>query len=167
MTDGHESRALGLDDVAAARRVAVFGLGREGLGVLRLLRDRDVTPLLIDEDPSASDRVEDVQPGAAVAAPSAVDWRDVEVVVRAPGVGRYRPELRAAEAAGAVVTTPLALWLHDFAGAPILAVTGTKGKSTTAALAAAILQASDRDVALVGNIGVPVTETYGRPRAEA
>ena len=49
----------------------------------------------------------------------------------------------------------------------MVAVTGTKGKSTTAALTAAILRDDGLDVALIGNIGVPVTDTYGRHRADA
>ena len=99
--------------------------------------------------------------------PAEVAWSRVDVVVRAPGVSRYRPELAAAEAAGVVVTTAMALWLEDYADAPVVAVTGTKGKSTTAALAAAILAADGLEVALIGNIGVPVLDTYGAPRADA
>jgi UDP-N-acetylmuramoylalanine--D-glutamate ligase len=90
----------------------------------------------------------------------------VEVVVRSPGVSRYRPELLDAERAGVGVTTAMAVWLEDFADADVLAVTGTKGKSTTAALAAAILRAGGTDVALIGNIGVPVTETYSHARSD-
>jgi UDP-N-acetylmuramoylalanine--D-glutamate ligase len=96
-----------------------------------------------------------------------VRWPDIDVVVRAPGVSRYRPELEAAREAGVVVTTPMALWLEDFSAAPVVAVTGTKGKSTTAALTAALLRHDGLDAALIGNIGTPVTEMYGRPPADA
>jgi UDP-N-acetylmuramoylalanine--D-glutamate ligase len=61
----------------------------------------------------------------------------------------------------------MALWLEDHGDLPVLAVTGTKGKSTTASLAAAVLAAHGLDVALIGNIGVPVLDTYGRPPAGA
>jgi UDP-N-acetylmuramoylalanine--D-glutamate ligase len=145
-----------LDEVLGLR-MAVWGLGAEGTAVVALARARGVEPLLIDDRPER----------AAVLLPGDVAWGDVDVVVRAPGVSRYRPELGAAEAAGVVVTTAMALWLEDHADAPVVAVTGTKGKSTTAALAAEILRAEGNQVALVGNIGVPVTDTYGRARVDA
>ena len=86
--------------------------------------------------------------------------------MRSPGISRYRTELADAEAAGAVVTTAMAVWLEDFCDARVIAVTGTKGKSTTATLAAAILAGDGWQVELIGNIGVPVVETYRRARAD-
>ena len=158
---------MNLEDLCT-RRVAVWGLGQEGTDLVGLLRGRGVQPLLVDDDPAgALLRAGTAAGGRPVIAPGDVDWSTVEVVVRAPGVSRYRPELRAAEAAGTTVTTAMAVWLADFADASVLAITGTKGKSTTAALAGAVLRAMGREVELVGNIGVPVTETYTRPRAGA
>jgi UDP-N-acetylmuramoyl-L-alanine---L-glutamate ligase len=145
-----------LDEVLG-QRMAVWGLGAEGTALVALARTRGVEPLLIDDRPDA----------AGVLLPADVRWGDVDVVVRAPGVSRYRAELGDAEAAGVVVTTAMALWLEDHAEAPVIAITGTKGKSTTAALAAEILRAEGTQVALVGNIGVPVTDTYGQDRAGA
>jgi UDP-N-acetylmuramoylalanine--D-glutamate ligase len=108
-----------------------------------------------------------VGPDVAVLDPGSAVWTDIDVVVRAPGVSRYRPELVAAGQAGTQVTTAMALWLEDFADARVVAVTGTKGKSTTAALTASILRQLGMEVELIGNIGVPVTDTYDRPLADA
>ncbi len=156
-------------DELATLRVAIWGMGTEGLAAAQLLVGRGVRPLLVDDRVGAAvDAVEAELAGAwQVQRPDDVVWSELDVVVRSPGVSRYRAELAVAEAAGVTVTTALAVWLEDFAHAPVLAVTGTKGKSTTAALAAALLGAAGKRVALVGNIGVPVTSQYGAPRADA
>jgi len=151
-------------DELLGMRVAVWGLGAEGAALVALARTRGVEPLLVDDHP---ERVPGDAGARPVLLPTEVPWSDLDVVVRAPGVSRYRPELTAAESAGVRVTTGMALWLEDHAERPVLAVTGTKGKSTTASLAAAVLAADGVDVALIGNIGVPVLDTYGRPPAGA
>jgi len=151
-----------LDEVLR-QRVAVWGLGAEGSALVALARRRGVEPLVVDDHPERLPR----GVGAPVVRPSEVRWSDVDVVVRAPGVSRYRLELAAAESAGVQVTTAMALWLDDYADAPVVAVTGTKGKSTTAALAAEILRRDGLEVALIGNIGVPVVDTYGRDPVDA
>ena len=96
------SERLSLEGVLAPR-VAVWGMGAEGLSLAALAVGRGVEPVLVDDQPdAAADRVAgalgDARP---VLLPADVDWADVDVVVRAPGVSRYRPELLAAAAAGA------------------------------------------------------------------
>ena len=156
-------------DELCDRRVAVWGMGREGLAMARLLRERHVEACYIDDGPEDASRRLAAETGEAtpVLLPAAAPWSAIDVVVRSPGVSRYRAELEAARVAGVSVTTAMALWLEDFAEARVVAITGTKGKSTTAALTAAVLGQSGRDVALIGNIGVPVVEMYGRPLADA
>ncbi len=157
-----------LDEVCD-RRVAVWGLGAEGLSLARLLGERHVEPVFIDDDPSAAaSRLEAAMGRSSpVVAPADAPWSAIDVVLRSPGVSRYRPELESARAIGVTVTTAMALWLEDFADARVVAITGTKGKSTTAALTATLLAQDGSDVALVGNIGVPVVERYGMPLADA
>ena len=147
------------------RRVAVWGLGQEGMAMVALLAARGVVPALIDDRPEAASTR--IGGDRAVLAPGVVDWSAPRCGHPGPGVSRYRPELAAAGRPGWSVTTAMALWLEDFREARVVAVTGTKGKSTTAALAASILRHQGGEVALIGNIGVPVTDTYDRPRADA
>lgn len=156
-------------DELCGRKVAVWGMGAEGSAVARLLASSGSTPVLIDDQPgSAAARMGSTAlDGVEVLGPDGVDWAGVDVVVRSPGVSRYRDELAAAESEGVTVTTAMAVWLEDFHDLPIMAVTGTKGKSTTASLAASILEHHGLTVALVGNIGVPVTDLYTRPPVDA
>jgi UDP-N-acetylmuramoylalanine--D-glutamate ligase len=157
-----------LEEVCASR-VGLWGIGVEGIAMAELLAEHGADPILIDDQPERASARFEAATGTArsVVRPDEKAMRDLDVVVRAPGVSRYRPELAAAERAGVTVTTPMAIWLEDFVAAPVLAITGTKGKSTTAALAAAILGEAGRDVALIGNIGVPVTDMYQRAPADA
>ncbi len=149
-------------------RVAVWGLGQEGLAVARMAMERGLEPLLLDDRPTEAAARAAIAFGwdRPVLRPAGMDWHGVDVLVRSPGISRYRTELADAEAAGARVTTAMAVWLEDFGDARVIAVTGTKGKSTTATLAAAILAEDGWQVELIGNIGVPVVETYRRARAD-
>jgi UDP-N-acetylmuramoylalanine--D-glutamate ligase len=157
-----------LDDLGR-RKVAVWGMGSEGLAMAQLLIERGSPPVLIDDRvESAAARVEAALSVALpVLLPDRVEWGGLEVVVRSPGVSRYRDELAAAESEGVTITTATAVWLEDFHTAPLLAITGTKGKSTTATLAASILEHQGLSVALAGNIGEPVTDLYGRDPVDA
>jgi UDP-N-acetylmuramoylalanine-D-glutamate ligase len=98
--------------------------------------------------------VVDLDDVAAVRA--AVGDRRVEQVVRSPGVSPYRPG--PAWLVGlAPCATPTGLWLADAAPDDLVALTGTKGKSTATAMTAHLLRAAGRDVVLAGNIGVALT----------
>src|SRR5208282_657596 len=88
--------------------------------------------------------------------------RECEVLVRSPGVSIYRPELAALAGEQLPITTASSLWLCEHGGARVLGVTGTKGKSTTAALAAHVARAAGLEVELAGNIGVPALELLDR-----
>jgi UDP-N-acetylmuramoylalanine--D-glutamate ligase len=79
----------------------------------------------------------------------------IDLVVAGPAIPFDHPVLAAAEARGIPVTTEVNVVLAR-SRAPVLAVTGTKGKSTTAALLARMLEAAGRRVHLGGNLGRPL-----------
>jgi UDP-N-acetylmuramoyl-L-alanine---L-glutamate ligase len=80
------------------------------------------------------------------------------VIVKSPGVSLYRQDIQSARKNGVEITSLLNLWFAEKPDVTTIAVTGTKGKSTTASLIAHNLTRLGRKVALAGNIGVPVTE---------
>jgi UDP-N-acetylmuramoyl-L-alanine---L-glutamate ligase len=145
----------------AGLRVAIWGLGREGCAVIRFLRQRHpALPLrLFDDDPAAMapPDLEGVA-GAFGANRIAAVLDDIDVIVKSPGVSLYRDEIRAAREKGITIVSLLNLWFAEPREITTICITGTKGKSTTATLLARILRQLGHEAALVGNIGVPITE---------
>ncbi len=80
------------------------------------------------------------------------DFTGADLVIKNPGVRPNSPFLSAAKEAGVEIQTDLSLFLAR-CPSPVLAVTGSKGKSTTAAALAAILQQEEPMTQLGGNIG--------------
>jgi UDP-N-acetylmuramoylalanine--D-glutamate ligase len=84
---------------------------------------------------------------------------DVDVLVKSPGVPGEAPLVVAARARGVPVWSEVELGYRLLAptGTRFVGVTGTNGKTTTTALLGAIFEAAGRDVAVAGNIGVPLS----------
>jgi UDP-N-acetylmuramoyl-L-alanine---L-glutamate ligase len=153
-------------------RIGVWGAGREvGSFADQLARRLPAARILVaafDTPPADGVRETLRAPDARIVTGAEVlaALADCEVVVRSPGVSIHRPELRALRAAGVPVTTATALWLAEREGAGVIGVTGTKGKSTTAALAFQLARAAGRTAELAGNIGVPALDLLDREPAE-
>jgi UDP-N-acetylmuramoyl-L-alanine---L-glutamate ligase len=153
-------------------RVGVWGAGREigsfAAQLTRRLPRARIAVVALDADPGGDVRAALGAPAARLATGAEVTaaLADCEVVVRSPGVSTYRSELRELRGAGIPVTTATALWLAERGGADVIAVTGTKGKSTTAALVAHLARAGGQAVGLAGNIGVPALDLLDRPPTE-
>lgn len=145
----------------ANARVAVWGRGAEGTAAVALARARGAEVTVVDDrvEGALADHAE-ASPPTVVLAPAVVADGDFDVVLHSPGVSRYRPELAAAAARGSWVTTMTALWFEDFGDETVVAITGSKGKTTTALLVAAALEASGRRVTVAGNMGRPLAELY-------
>jgi UDP-N-acetylmuramoylalanine--D-glutamate ligase len=160
-------------DAFAGRPVAVLGLARSGIALARFLADRGARVTVYDRRPEAelADALAALggRPVRVLAGPD-VDPREPLVgqalVACSPSVNsRYpttEPRLRAALAAleseGRVpVVSEVDLFLR-LCPAPTVGVTGTKGKTTTSALCAAVLGAGSHPVVLGGNIGTPLVE---------
>jgi UDP-N-acetylmuramoylalanine--D-glutamate ligase len=137
------------------RSVAIWGFGREGHAALEWMRARypsaDVT--ILNDGPLA-DAPQDVRILTGEQAAKALVGGEFEVVIKSPGVSLYRPEIAAARKNGVRFTSGVNLWFRDNPGASTIAVTGTKGKSTTVRLIHHMLTRAGMDVALIGNVGV-------------
>jgi UDP-N-acetylmuramoylalanine--D-glutamate ligase len=81
----------------------------------------------------------------------------VDIVVKSPGVPPGMPLLREARERGVPVWSEVELGFRLLPGSRFVGVTGTNGKTTTAALLGAIFRTAGRHVTVAGNIGVPLT----------
>lgn len=145
--------------LARARGAAVLGLGVSGIAAARYLLTLGVCPLYLIEEGAARDGAavaELVRGGAHMAGAEALP--EVGLLVRSPGVRMSHRLIREAYARGITVTTEIGLYL-DATRIPVLAVTGSDGKTTTTTLAHRILTEAGRSVALGGNIGASLLPT--------
>lgn len=146
------------------RRIAVWGFGREGRAALEALRRHlPGQPLTLfclahEADTLADSRGIEVR----TASPDVDALAGFDVVVKSPGISPYTPDVVAARARGTAFTSGTALWFGENPGARVVGITGTKGKSTTAAVAAHLARAAGMRTALAGNIGLPLLELDGR-----
>jgi UDP-N-acetylmuramoylalanine--D-glutamate ligase len=135
------------------RRIGLWGAGREAAATFRALSAPAGVVVATDAPVDGDTRA--AFPGATFAdGPDA--WRalaQTDVVVRSPGVSRYRDDVAALAASGVALTTATNLWFAEHGDECVIGVTGTKGKSTTASLIAALAAAAGARVELAGNIG--------------
>ncbi len=94
------------------------------------------------------------------------DLTGYDLLVRSPGVYRYRKEIVEAEAAGVEVTSKTKIFF-DVCPAQIIGVTGTKGKGTTSTLIYQMLKAAGKDVYLSGNIGQGIFQYLNQMTADS
>ena len=145
----------------ADRRVAIWGFGREGRAAIRALRQRcGEQHFTLFCSAAEVDAVRAFDPALEIIAgePDAATLGRFDVVVKSPGISAYKPALLTAQAQGTRFTSGTALWFDENQGARVIAVTGTKGKSTTSALLAHLARALGVRTALAGNIGLPLLE---------
>lgn len=135
------------------RRVAVWGAARSGIAAANLLADLGASVVLSDnrEAPEAAglDARVELRGGGNVLA-------GAEVLVPSPGIRPSTPALRAALSTGVRLMGEVEL-AASVAEAPIVAIGGTDGKSTTTEMIGACLRAAGRDVVVAGNIGEPLS----------
>ncbi|HEY7998227.1 MAG TPA: UDP-N-acetylmuramoyl-L-alanine--D-glutamate ligase [Pseudolabrys sp.] len=148
--------------VFAGRQVAVFGLGSSGLlSAQALVKGRAEVVVYDDNEKSVA---EAKAAGLNTQDLRTLDWSKVSALVLTPGVPLTHPQPHWAAAlankAGVDIIGDIELFCRERAksgaACPLIAITGTNGKSTTTALTAHLIKSAGRDAQMGGNIGVPV-----------
>jgi UDP-N-acetylmuramoylalanine--D-glutamate ligase len=153
--------------VFAGRQVAVFGLGSSGLLSARALAEGGAEVIAFDDDDK---KVADAKTaGLKTQNLNELDWSKVAALVLTPGVPLTHPTPHWAAAlatkADVEIIGDIELFCRERAKSgsqcPLVAITGTNGKSTTTALITHLIKSAGRDAQMGGNIGVPVLALEG------
>jgi UDP-N-acetylmuramoylalanine--D-glutamate ligase len=140
--------------ILSGQRVVVMGLGKSGRSAARLALREGAEVIAVDLKVDA-----DPVPGARMElGPHNLDtFTTANVVVVSPGIAAASPELVAARAAGVDVVGELGFALR-FLHAPVIAITGTNGKSTVTHFTGTLMAATGKRVFTGGNLGTPLSD---------
>ena len=148
--------------VFAGKKVAVFGLGKSGLLSAGALVKGGADVVAYDDSEKMC--ADAASAGLGVQNLREIDWSEIAALVLAPGVPLTHPTphwtVQLAQKAGVEVIGDIELFCREReksgADCPLIAITGTNGKSTTTALTAHLIASAGFDAQMGGNIGVPV-----------
>ncbi|AJR00567.1 UDP-N-acetylmuramoylalanine--D-glutamate ligase [Enterobacteriaceae bacterium bta3-1] len=137
------------------KKVVIIGLGLTGLSCVDFFMARGVTPRVIDTrlSPPGLDKLpENVERHLG---DMNQEWLlDAELIVASPGIALASPALSVAAEAGVEIVGDIELFCRE-AQAPIVAITGSNGKSTVTTLVGEMAKSAGWNVGVGGNIGLP------------
>lgn len=157
-------------DSLAGKRAAVIGIGVSNRPLIELLRKAGISVTACDKNTrevfdGAIEELEALGADTRLGPGYLDDLTGFDVIFRTPGMRPDVPALEAARAAGAVVTSEMEVFFQ-VCPAPILAVTGSDGKTTTTTIIAGLLRAAGYRTFVGGNIGRPLLADVPRMTAE-
>ncbi|WP_419786888.1 UDP-N-acetylmuramoyl-L-alanine--D-glutamate ligase [Pseudodesulfovibrio sp.] len=146
--------------ILKGKQGVVVGVGKSGLAAARLLRVLGARVRIVDRNESvAPEKLGDLQGTAELITGEhrPEHFADADIIVLSPGVPvkRMADALRGIEERKIVSELEFASW---FIKAPVLAITGTNGKTTTTTLVSEILAHAGKKVFTGGNIGTPLCD---------
>ena len=144
------------------KHILVVGLARTGVSVARFLAARNARVTVTDlRDETSLAAVREELGGLDIrwvlGRHDERDFVDADLIVVSPGVPQDHPLLVAAQKAGTEIVSEIEL-AGRFISAPIVAITGTNGKTTTTTLAGKIFKGNGFSTYVGGNIGDPLVE---------
>lgn len=150
------SKARAFFESIVDRRVAICGIGNNNVPIIYLFLKNGAQVIACDKRTEEELGEVAVQLRAAGAqlrlGEMYLDELDVDLILRTPGMKPYLPQFEAARARGITVTSEMELFF-ELCEAPIYAVTGSDGKTTTTTIIAGLLDAAGIKTFVGGNIG--------------
>lgn len=138
------------------KKIVIIGLGLTGLSCVDFFISRGVTPRVIDTriSPPGIDQLS-ANIERHLGSLNEVWLLDADLIVVSPGVALATPALRTAAEAGVEIVGDIELFCREVQ-VPIVAITGSNGKSTVTTLVGEMAKAAGGKVGVGGNIGLPV-----------
>lgn len=157
----------------AGTQTLVLGLGMTGLSMVRWLKRAGARVRVADtraQPPNATQLGTEFPDVPLACGPFSPDSFDgIDVVAVSPGVPVADPLIARASAQGAAVVGDVELFAQAqprVAPAPVLAITGSNGKSTVTALTGEMCKRAGKRAVVAGNIGVPVLDALTEAQSE-
>ncbi|OGD93043.1 UDP-N-acetylmuramoylalanine--D-glutamate ligase [Candidatus Curtissbacteria bacterium RIFCSPHIGHO2_12_FULL_41_13] len=143
------------------KKIAIYGFGKEGVSAANFLGQNNDVSIIDDKTKKEIDpiffsnlRIKNVKFYFDSKYPKDLNF---DLIVRSPGVQFSHPFIQKALKKGITLTSPTKIFF-DLCPCPIVGVTGTKGKGTTASLIHRMLETQSSNVYLAGNIGIPALD---------
>lgn len=146
-----------MNEVHRSRRFLVVGAGRTGTAVARFLHARGASVAIRDSSAEALAGAELPAAVEAIEGFDGIDFSRIDTVVPSPGIPRDHALLRQAQAAHVPILSEIELAFRELA-CPVIAVTGTNGKSTTTVAIGEMVRDVGVSVFVGGNLGTPLIE---------
>ncbi|ACQ92152.1 UDP-N-acetylmuramoylalanine/D-glutamate ligase [Tolumonas auensis DSM 9187] len=145
------------------KQVVIIGLGKTGLSCVTYFRQRGITPLVMDtrENPPGKESL----PADCRLITGPLDAEvlcSASLIVASPGIALATPALQAAQMAGVEIVGDIELFARE-AKAPVVAITGSNGKSTVTTLVGLMAEQAGFKVGIGGNIGTPALDLLLQP----
>lgn len=155
--------------IAENSKVVVVGLGLTGVSCVRYLARNGVTPTVVDtraQPPGLADlRVEFPRLEVHLGSLPGPILAESDQILLSPGVALNTAEIAAARAAGVEVIGDVELFARN-ARAPVVAITGSNGKSTVTTLVGEMGKRAGRCTAVGGNLGIPALDLLRTPEPD-
>nr|ABZ89707.1 UDP-N-acetylmuramoylalanine--D-glutamate ligase [Buchnera aphidicola] len=146
------------------KKILILGIGLTGISCINFFLKQGITPKIIDESKN---------PLFVTKIPKNIEcsfgslehkWiLESDIIIISPGISSFRPILIKARLLGIEIISDIELFVREIS-TPIIAITGTNGKSTVATMITKIAQNSGYNALLGGNIGCPVLNLLHQKR---
>ncbi|QCI23767.1 UDP-N-acetylmuramoyl-L-alanine--D-glutamate ligase [Buchnera aphidicola (Macrosiphoniella sanborni)] len=138
------------------KKILILGIGLTGISCIHFFLKQGIKPKIIDESKN---------PIFFIKIPKNIEYSlgslehkwilESDLIIISPGISSFRPILIQARSLGIEIISDIELFVREISS-PIIAITGTNGKSTVATMITKIAKNSGCNALLGGNIGYPV-----------